>query len=485
LAERFHEKALSSQKASIEASSIFIGGAYVLLSAQKFLQNQDATCAEKSRVVGRKAFDLLCAAAANVPTFFFVKATNLYLAIFVSLANVSISWLGVSALPLTPGKIHPARRCEIAYMNEQLETFLKLPNADQHAIMDEMDAIRQANIAADERYKKMYARLLNLAKPVTCAPNAETIQVQEKHEQPLEDKILANALGVYVTIGQINYSESTYTGIAQLFNDPGSSVATTISSFATAFSLLPNGGFGFSTGSHAANSLLLNNKPLAALFLSKSRELLKHTINVISLFCGGSSLAVSLTASADIAQLTKMSSNLKEVLTVLDGFIAYSGAAIICAYYTQCLCDEILIYLAQRCAHEPTKKLFTFVLETKRLIHVLDETNDENYLELLQWKMRGETGLSKLLHSIFDNRLSEANYIRVQQDVNRRTVAMKDRLCLPHYQRIPSFFAREAEERQRRHPDMRQRIAFVLACCDGEHLAPDDIESQRAQHRPR
>jgi len=36
--------------------------------AQKFLQNQDATCAEKSRVVGRKAFDLLCAAAISVTT---------------------------------------------------------------------------------------------------------------------------------------------------------------------------------------------------------------------------------------------------------------------------------------------------------------------------------------------------------------------------------------------------------------------------------
>ena len=434
--------------------------------AETYLKYTEATCTEKSLNLGRKTFDLLCAAAANVPTFFFAKETNVYLAIFSAIANTSLSWLGVSSLPLTPAKVYPARRVELEYLNEQIETFLKLPFAQQNAIMDEIDGIRSLSDSDDVRHKKIYARMMNLAKPLA---DSESIQIQEPERVSNARAAAGIALGLYVAAGQINYTESTYIGISGLFSNSSSKWAITSGTIAAAFSLLPNVGFGYAAGSGAADAMLGDNVPLAKLFMSKTREVLKHTINFISMFAGGTAFTVSVAAAKEYAKIMHMKTTLKNILTITEGVVAYTGSSIICAYYTMRLCDEILIYLAQRCGDEQIKRLFVFVLETRRLHKALSDTNEENYLSLLKWKLEGNTELSELFHCVFDNRLSEGEYNKVQQDVNTNGMMLKNRNNLPHYQLIPSFFAKERSQ----YPGLRKRVCGLFPCGNKE----TDIEA--------
>ncbi len=480
---RFFQIANTGESAALGTfSGMSLIEAYLgkLTPAEKFLTFEDVSCGEQAKRYGRKTFDLICAAAANVPTFFFAKSTNVYLAVLTALANTSISWLGVSSLPLTPSNIHPARRIELAYMHEQLETFLKLPSTQQIAIMDEIDAIRKVNDV--DKHKKIYARLLNLAKPAQEVA-ADEIKIQQEYHQPTLQQVIANSLAVYMTLGQINYTEGTYHGISHAFKDSGSAPAIATGSLAALFSVLPNVGFGYSSGTAIANSVMTDNVPLAKLYLSKTREILKYTIGVISLFAGGTTMAVSLNAAIGYAQLTHMKEKLTDILKITESVVGYSGGVMIDAYYTMRLCDEILIYLAQRCGDEPTKRLFTFTLEMRRLHKILGDMNNENYLEMLRWKMEGNTELSNILHVIFDNRMSEGEYLKTQQDLNKNGVIVRNRGLLPHYQVIPSFFARQAEENQQRHPGLRHRVCgFFSRCKDTQE---NDIESHGVEMQAR
>lgn len=442
--------------------------------AETYLKYTEATCGEKTKNLGRKTFDLLCAAAANVPTFFFARPTNLYLAILTAIANTSLSWLGVSSLPLTPSHIHPARRVELEYLNEQIEIFMRLPADRQNAIMDELDAIRAQNGNEDEKYRRFYARLTSLAEPAKTSP--DTIQVQQDHPETCGQKAAAFALGAYIAAGQVNYTEATYAGISGLFNDSSSATAITAGTAAAAFSLLPNIGFGYNAGSSAARTMMSDDVPLARLYLTKTREILKHTINFISLFAGGTAFTVSVDAAAEYASIMKMKDTLTDILKISEGFVGYTGSSIMCAYYTQRLCDEVMIFLSMRLGDERIKRLFTFVLEARRLHKSLAETNEENYLELLRWKMEGASELSNQLHCIFDSRLSDKEYAKVRADVNKTRTIMKDRAALPHYQLMPSFFDREAEEHQRRHPGLRRRVCSYLSCCDKADEGSSDLE---------
>jgi hypothetical protein len=348
--------------------------------------------------------------------------------------------------------------------------------------MDEIDLLQKSDDV--DKHKKIFARMLNLARPAQSAVAVEPVKIQQAHPQSTTQQVLANALGVYITIGQINYSEATYSGISHLFSDTSSPQAITTGAIAALFSLLPNVGFGFYTGTKTANAVMTDNVPLAKLYMSKTREILKYTIDFISLFAGGTTMAVAMDASADYVTLTHMKETLSAILKVSQGLVAYTGGAIVDAYYTQRLCDEILIYLAQRCGDENTKRLFTFVLETRRLHKILWETNEENYLELLTWKMEGNTELSDLMHIVFDNRMSDGQYNKTQQDLNKISKVMKDRIQLPHYQVIPSFFAKEAEEMQQRHPGLRHRVCGLFSRCKNQD-GSRDIESHGVEMQQR
>ena len=419
--------------------------------AEKFLKYQTATCGETSKKVGKKVFDLFCAMAASVPSFILAQPSGLPLAILTAIANTSINWFGVSSLPIIPVHLHSAQRIEIAYLNEQLEEFLKLTTNEQNAILDEIDALRSGKIK-DKTYKNIYARLLNLAKPIsTGTSTAAGITIQEEHDQSKSKKALAIALAAYINVSQLNFIEATYAGINRLFGDTTSTLAITTGVIAAAFSVLPNGGFGYTTGFGIANALTTNNIPLAKLYLTKTREAIKYTIDILALFSSSTSLTLAMATNTDLVNLTGLTGTLKEGLTLLNCTIGYTTGAMVTAYYMQRLCDEILIYLSQRCADKNVRRLFTFVIETRRMIKILGETSEENYLEILRWKLTDNTDLTILLPSIFANRMTSAQYHKTQTDVNTTSKVLKDRSDLPAFRTTKSF-VKETPEWQLKHP---------------------------------
>ena len=431
--------------------------------AEKFLKYQAGTCAETSKKIGRKVFDLLCAIAANVPIYFLTQASSgIPLAASTAVANVAISWVGVSGLPLTPARIHPSRRVELAYFTEQLERFIKLAPDKQNIILDEIDAIHQPQ-PSDKTYKQIYARILSLATSNNDIEDPEPPQSCPK-------KAFSHALGLYLTASQVAFTEQTYAGIVRLFGDTTAAPAIAAGSTAGLFSILPNVGFGYISGMGAANLMTSTNLPLAKLYFAKTRTALQSAIGVLSLLAGGTSFTVAMRADQDLTDLAGITGVLKSCLDGLYGTISYSTGSIITAYYALRLCDEILIYFAQRCADANTRRLFTFVMQARHLQTVLAETTEENYLEILRWKMTGKTELSDLLHGIFNDRMTATQYQRTQEDVNTERKIMRDRPKPPTPQ--PDW--------QRQHPTLRRRQCTLFPCCEPEQAS----DSQQSEIQP-
>lgn len=433
-------------------------------NAEKFLKYEAATCGETSKKIGKKVFDLLCAIASSVPSFFFTQSTSVPLAVCTAVANTAINWLGVSSLPLTRSRIHPARRIELNYLNEQLEAFLKLPSKRQNKIIKGIQSLQKKQMN-DLDYKQLYARLLNLAKPdSTIAQDDDEIKIQEEASSSCPKKAFAIALGSYMTVTQLAFTEATYAGISRLFSDTSSAPAISSGAVAAAFSVLPNFGFGFFSGYHAANAITSSDMPFAKLYLSKTREALKYTIYIISLFAGGTAFTLAMSADADLTNLAGITDTLKSALDWFTGIVSYSTGVIITAYYALRLCDEILIFLAQRCADEETRRLFTFVLETRHMHKIISESSDENYLAILRWKLTSCKELSSLLHCLFKDRLSEAEYNKVQADTNESRILLKDWRTISDFETTDSF-VHETPEWQEQHSGLRRRKC-VMSCYD-------------------
>jgi len=423
--------------------------------AEKFLKHQDESCSDKSKDISRKVFNLLCAIAANVPIYFLTQSVSIPMAACTAVANVAISWLGVSSLPLTPSRIHPARHAELAYLNEQLATFLMLSKNMQQSIMADISVL-QVQSMDDQAYKRIYARILNLA------AYDEAI-VQTKQHIPGAQKAFAIALGLFVTTSQAAFVEQTYVGISRLFEDSGSTPAIATGSTAALFALLPNVGFGFTTGYQAANAMTSNHIPLAKEYLSKTREALKAAIAVLSLFASGTLFTLAMKADTDLTNLANATGTLKSCLDVVFGTISYTAGNVITAHYMLKLCDEILIYFAQRCADPEIRRLFTFVMSTMRMHRALAEATDEHYLEILRWKMTGKSALSDLLHHIFSNRMQPEQYKKTKADVNKRHIIMRDQFALTDYQSSDSFIEDRPYDELQSY-GLRRRHCMLFTC---------------------
>jgi hypothetical protein len=283
----------------------------------------------------------------------------------------------------------------------------------------------------------IYARLLSLGQ---INKRTTEIVIAEKPEKSKVKKGVAITAGILATTSQVAFTEATYVGITRLFPETTSPAAIAAAAIAAAFSLLPNVGFGFSTGYQATHAIASKHKPLADLYFAKTRIAIKCTIDFLALFAGGTSFSVAMNAEKDLATVTSMNSTLNEFLKWTIAPISYTTGAVVTAYYMLCLCVEILCYFAQRCTDEHIRRLFTFVAETRHMHTVLHETTEANYLEILRWKLTGQSELSDVLHCIFENRMSTKEYLKTQSDVNVHQIIMVDAQSTPKYRLLSSLF---------------------------------------------
>ena len=427
--------------------------------AERFLKYQEATCLENTKTAGRKTFDLACAVAANIPTFLTTKSIGIPLAVATSIACVSISWLGMSGLKLWPANVYPARRAELAYLHEQTEVFLRLDYSRQNAILDELERAgkvdEESNENSMEKYKKIYARILNLARPNA---NAAAVPVQEMHEKTTTEKVLPKGIGALSAFSQVGFIEYAGVGTAAIFHHSTSPGAISAGLVAALLALLPGVGFGYLGGSHAGRAMLSDDNPLSCLNAPKTREALKWLLQFVSALAIGNIFTFTYEAVSNFTHAAKIKGPLEDIIKAVTIGACYVGSSIAIGYYLLCLLDDILIYFAQRCGDEKIQRLYAFVLEMRKLESLTAEMNAENYLELLKWKLQGQAELSDLMHGVFDNRLSESEYEQLKNDLNTSTTILRDRTTLSHYNLMPSFFVRQKEENAARHGGLRRRF---------------------------
>lgn len=144
--------------------------------------------------------------------------------------------------------------------------------------------------------------------------------------------------------------------------------------------------------------------------------------------------------------------------------VCFIGTGLVNGYYMLNALDQVLIYFARRCANEDIQRLYSFVIEMREMHNVLLEITEDNYLKLLAWKMDADSSesnnLSHLMHSIFDERLNDREYARLQRDINIEKLIVRDRshLQLREYTVMKSYFDQYADDQKRLHPGLRRRL---------------------------
>ena len=83
-------------------------------------------------------------------------------------------------------------------------------------------------------------------------------------------------------------------------------------------------------------------------------------------------------------------------------------------YYTLQLIDEILIYVARNCGNPDIRMILEFIIKTRDCIDLRQKTNLTHYESILNWTTTADNEvsplISKMLRSIFAERLSEFDY---------------------------------------------------------------------------
>ncbi|MFZ2315094.1 MAG: hypothetical protein WAW86_05495 [Gammaproteobacteria bacterium] len=422
--------------------------------AERFLIYHEATNAEKFSGYGRKMLDLLAACSANVATFAITLQSGSWLtAAVTSVANIALSRQGMSNISIKANKQHPAQRTEVAYLTEQLNTFLKLPRDEQITIFKTLAAFKNNALHDANFHQQCFTHLLNLAKQTS----SDDIEVQAYPPSTFQEKIIPPIVGA---LGFECGSPFTIVAAVSINNlVPGHTSAKSMMATLpiVLLNLLPMFGYGYLGAYKAGEAITSDDVPLAKIFNPALHTSLKWLINFISIFSGGATFGTAHAVGNNFSDFAKIAVPFKEILSLTYATTASMGGAFLNGYYTLCLLDEVLTYFAERCGNEEVKGLFALVLETRKLTNVLNTMTEANYLELLKWKMSDPT-LSDLLHSIFDNRLSVGEYKKLQRDVNTDlTTFVKAREQLPNYRLIPSFFEKEAAERERRNPSLHRR----------------------------
>lgn len=461
--------------------------------AYDYLTNHEATRREKLENYGRNVLNLASAIAAATPNYFLIQSTSIPIAVVTATANVSLNWMGVSLLQLAPDHTHPARRVEIEYLRDQIKTFLKLPFEKQNEILDELADIEKNSIHDDTHFRKIYARMLNIAKPVTDEQTSTVtqvtttvIQVQEYHSISAKQRIVPRITAAAGCASEVSFAGAAYIGVSQLFANTTSPQAYAAAVPSALLALLTAFGLGGGGGYQAGKDLVSDDVELAQLYNSKVRPILRFLIKAFSAFSGGATFGTAYSVTTTLCEALNISDPATSILALAHAIFGHTGISVINSYYVSKLLDEILVEFALRCGDEKIKRLFKFVEEMRNVQGLLERMSEENYLELLKWKLsiphipndnddkqevvpgkkdrhkheKPYRELSHLLMSVFDSRMSDKEYIKTQSSLKKLNFKLKDRTLLPHYQLIPSFFVDEAKKVSDKNPSLRRR-----KCC--------------------
>jgi hypothetical protein len=363
------------------------------------------------KIYGRKLFDLLSAIATNIPTYLLSLFFGQFIAILTALANVSLSWRGISSLGIK--KVHPAQQVEMDYLNEQIELFLTFPLDRQIRLLDRL--IQLYDPDAEEAEKKFYGFLLNLSQ---LEEESDHIHIIPTPSVSRLNLFTINGLIGLCVGNELMFSERSGVITATMFHDPLSPSAITAGLTAALLSLLPCIGFGYLGGKGAGQAFTSNNVPLQHLFAPRTRQALKWLVGFVALLSGGTSFSLAYAAANDFTGIAKLANPLKDIVELVFASSCYVGGAIEFSYYFFCLLDEILLYFARRCGDQSMQRVFEFVLKARQFQGLLGEIKEEHYLSLLKWKLTPsltvdgikDSNLSDLLLTLFESRLTDNHY---------------------------------------------------------------------------
>lgn len=431
------------------------------------LTYQKATPFELSKKISRSAFNLISAIATGIPKFLLTWQVSLPLAILTSFTGIPIRWTGMENLKILPTRHYAARKAEAMYLREQLEIFLRLSFETQKQILGELTSMTSDNMD-DALYRKFYARLLNLSKPKRIEQDQNTV-IQREDKTPILKSAGAQGSAFLGAVSQLTWVETTGAGIAHLFPDPKSPEALVTGVSMALLLILPSFGLGYYGGLGAGETLLSSNEPLASLFHPGTREILKWLFNVLSALSGGTIFTLGYDAVNRFTQLTRISGLLSDMLKMTFASTCYIGSATVNGYYLLKTLDQVLIYFAIRCGNEEIQRLYEFVLQSRKMHQLLLEMSEDNYRDLLGWKMKMIEGerddLSMLLHGVLSDRLTEAQYQRLQNDLNSDQNIVLDQKFFQQTTTIIDHFYDNYGRNEKRHPDgLRQRCAGLFAC---------------------
>ena len=444
--------------------------------AIQYLTMHEATRAEKLQIYGRNILNLVCAIAASAPNYFLTQSAGILYASTTGIAAIGLNWMGVNNLELGPDSMHPAKRAELNYFHDQIETFIKLPFDEQNAILDELVLLDRHGHHDDHHFKKIYARLLNIAKPAGSSEDSlsSAVTLQEQHVASTAEKIIPKITGGAGFASEASFAGATFVGVQQLFNDPNSDGAYTAAGISALLALLPAIGFGGGGGYRAGQHLVSNNKELAELYDNKVRPVLRFLIKSFSAFSGGATFSTAYNISNTLLEALNITDPVKSIIAVSHAIYGHSGISTINSFYVCKMLDEIIVEFAKRCGNDKIQRLFNFVTEMREVENALEKMSEENFMELLKWKMtvtlvpkhdndkqemerepvehkhqhheKKFKGLSDLLYALFDDRLTEKQFARTQDSLQKLNFQFRDRQHMPKYHLIPSFFKKEADE---------------------------------------
>ncbi|HTM64508.1 MAG TPA: hypothetical protein VL360_08445 [Gammaproteobacteria bacterium] len=462
---------------SIFANGIFHSFLVKASNAENYLKTETPTAPGKVRlpktifekikrnatIGGRKTFDLISAVAGNLPIIFTLWSESQVKAILAFLSIMPIGIIGMGGVKFERDHTYLPQKLEADYMRQQLAVFLMLPREKQNKIMEKIKAILDSDHSNKE--KVIFNLMVNLCKPEDIIQDEETIEIMRKHPEKTAEIIFSHATGILGGFSQLSFMESSGVGVANLFSNPTSPGAIATGVIAAITSFLPTVFFGYRGGRRAGMQLLSKTPTLAEVINPELRAGLKSFIHGLNILSGGILINFAYKAAKDFSNLLKLQAEAEAILAASFVGVSYIGSTIAIAQYCLDAIDEIVLFLARNTSDEESQRLINFVNSYIQMIKILESMNTENYVDITaNWKMLGGSELSKTLHAIYSNELSDQQYHDLQMRLreayelakglkNTNAVILPDRLSDDSYVVSESFLDRHQHlGLRRRHP---------------------------------
>ena len=97
----------------------------------------------------------------------------------------------MSNISIKPNKQHPAQHAEVAYLTEQLNTFLKLSRDNQITIFKSLTDFGKTAIENANYHQQCFTHLLNIARPAS----SDDVAIQASPASTYQEKIIPPIVG--------------------------------------------------------------------------------------------------------------------------------------------------------------------------------------------------------------------------------------------------------------------------------------------------